>query len=178
MASIYRDLHLSGRADGPAVTVGRLSPEKDIQTLLRAAAIVAKQEPGFRLRVLGSGPCLDELEQLRDQLNLRANVELPGQVSNVAAELAGASLFVMSSLTEGISLALLEAMALGLPAVVTRVGGNVEVVADGETGCSCRRNRRKFWRRRSCRFIASRRWQETWVLRGGGASRIVSMRGR
>jgi glycosyltransferase involved in cell wall biosynthesis len=122
------------RACGPAVTVGRLSPEKDIQTLLRAAAIVSEQEPGFRLRVLGSGLCMRELEQLRDQLDLRGHVEFPGQVNDVAAELAGASLFVMSSLTEGISLALLEAMALGLPAVVTRVGGNVEVVTDGETG--------------------------------------------
>jgi glycosyltransferase involved in cell wall biosynthesis len=48
--------------------------------------------------------------------------------------LSTASLFVLSSLTEGISLALLEAMACGLPAVATRVGGNPEVIADGETG--------------------------------------------
>jgi glycosyltransferase involved in cell wall biosynthesis len=122
------------RSNGPAVTVGRLSPEKDLQTLLRAAAIVSKQEPSFRLRVLGAGPCMEELERLRDQLNLQDRVELPGQVNDVAAELAGASLFVMSSLTEGISLALLEAMALGLPVVATRVGGNVEVVAHGDTG--------------------------------------------
>jgi glycosyltransferase involved in cell wall biosynthesis len=126
---------LSGpRASGPAIAVGRLSPEKDIPTLLHAAAIVTRQEPSFRLRLLGSGPCLQELQHLREQLGLRDHVEFAGAVNDVAAELAKSRMLVLPSLSEGISLALLEAMAVGLPTVATNVGGNPEVVLDGVTG--------------------------------------------
>src|SRR5207302_2117707 len=69
-----------------------------------------------------------------DDLGLRDYVQFLGEVRNIPGLLAGASLFVLPSLTEGISLTLLEAMARGLPVVATRVGGNPEVVADGETG--------------------------------------------
>ena len=132
---LSRFAFIGPRIAGPAIAVGRLSPEKDIPTLLHATAIVTNKEPDFRLRVIGSGPCLDSLERLRNQLGLQDHVDFPGQVEDVAAEVAGASLFVMSSLTEGISLALLEAMAaLGLPVVATRVGGNPEIVESGETG--------------------------------------------
>jgi glycosyltransferase involved in cell wall biosynthesis len=119
---------------GPAVLVARLSPEKDIATLLRAAALVARAEPGFRLEIAGNGPCLLELQQLAGELGLGERVRFLGEVRDVPGLLARASLFVLSSLTEGISLTLLEAMARGLPVVATRVGGNPEVVADGETG--------------------------------------------
>jgi glycosyltransferase involved in cell wall biosynthesis len=61
-------------------------------------------------------------------------VQFLGQTADVAATLAGASMLVLSSITEGLSLALLEAMASGLPVVATKVGGNAEVAVDGETG--------------------------------------------
>jgi glycosyltransferase involved in cell wall biosynthesis len=122
------------RPNSPAVTVGRISPEKDLATLLRASAIVVAQEPCFRLHIAGDGPCVAELKRLREELGLHNHVEFLGQVNEVPRLLSTASLFVLSSLTEGISLALLEAMACGLPAVATRVGGNPEVIADGETG--------------------------------------------
>lgn len=119
---------------GPIVFVGRLSPEKDVPTLLRAAAIAIKEEPSFRLHLAGNGPSLSELQTLAGQLGLGQHVTFLGQTNGVAKILAGASLFVLSSVTEGISLALLEAMARGLPVVATAVGGNTEVVVDGETG--------------------------------------------
>ena len=119
---------------GPAVFVGRLSPEKDLPTLLRATAIAVKEEPSFRLHLAGDGPCLLELQNLADQLGLAGHIQFRGQTSDVAGFLAGASFFALPSLTEGISLALLEAMACGLPVVATAVGGNTEVVIDGETG--------------------------------------------
>ncbi len=119
---------------GPIVFVGRLSPEKDVPTLLRAAAIAIKQEPSLRLHLAGDGPSLSELQSLTEQLGLTQQVTFLGQTNDVAGILAGASLFVLPSVTEGISLALLEAMARGLPVVVTAVGGNTEVVVDGETG--------------------------------------------
>jgi sugar transferase (PEP-CTERM/EpsH1 system associated) len=120
--------------DGPVVTVARLSPEKDLATLLQAAALVRRQRPEFRLKIAGDGPCRAELQTLAEKLGLQGQVSFLGQVKDVPALLGRAGLFVLSSITEGISLALLEAMACGLPVVATRVGGNAEVVADGETG--------------------------------------------
>jgi glycosyltransferase involved in cell wall biosynthesis len=122
------------RDDGPIVSVARLSPEKDIQTLLRAAALLSEQNSGLRLEIAGEGACLPDLKQLAAELGLNEQVRFLGQVDDVPALLARSRLFVLPSLTEGISLTLLEAMARGLPVVATRVGGNSEVVADGETG--------------------------------------------
>lgn len=119
---------------GPAVLVARLSPEKDIETLLRAVALVVRQDPDFRLEIAGDGPCMPSLRQSAASLGLDEYVRFLGQVRDVPALLARAGMFVLSSLSEGISLTLLEAMASGLPIVATRVGGNPEVVRDGETG--------------------------------------------
>lgn len=127
--------HRTGpRPDGPAVIVARLSPEKDHATLLRAAALAMRADPSFRLEVAGDGPCRAELMQLATQLGLEGTVRFLGQVRDIPGLLARASLFVLSSLSEGVSLTLLEAMACGLPIVATRVGGNPEVVVDGITG--------------------------------------------
>lgn len=120
--------------DGPAVIVARLSPEKDIDTLLRAAALVVKRDAAFRLEIAGDGPCGTALRQTCSDLGLDGTVRFLGQVRDVSGLLARAGLFVLSSRSEGISLTLLEAMACGLPLVATRVGGNPEVIAEGETG--------------------------------------------
>jgi glycosyltransferase involved in cell wall biosynthesis len=119
---------------GPAVLVARLVPAKDLPTLLQAAALVVRREPAFRLQVAGDGPCMPEARQTIQDLDLQDHVQLLGECRDVPAVLRQASLFVMSSRTEGISLTLLEAMACGLPVVATRVGGNTEVVQDGQTG--------------------------------------------
>jgi len=122
------------RIEPVAVAVCRLSPVKDIATLLQAAAIVLDHIPEFRLRVAGDGPSRGELEALIARLGIGEKVELLGEQGDVPALLASAGLFVSSSLSEGLSLTLLEAMAAGLPVVATRVGGNPEVVSDGTTG--------------------------------------------
>lgn len=119
---------------GPAVVVARLSPEKDIATLLRACQIAARQISNFRLQIVGDGSCRADLEQLTGELGLGSTVRFLGERSDVASILPRCSLFVLPSLTEGISLTLLEAMARGLPTIATRVGGNCEVVVDGHTG--------------------------------------------
>jgi glycosyltransferase involved in cell wall biosynthesis len=123
-----------GDPAGPAVLVARLSPEKDVATLLKATALVRRDAPDFRLEIVGDGVCMMELRQLAEELHLGDGVTFLGQRRDVPALLSRASLLVLSSLSEGVSLTLLEAMASGLPVVATRVGGNPEVVADGETG--------------------------------------------
>ncbi|MBI2805103.1 MAG: glycosyltransferase [Planctomycetes bacterium] len=120
--------------DGPIVTVARLSPEKDIATLLRAAAQVVALHPTARFEIAGAGSLQDDLLRLREQLKLTGSVIFHGEVRDIPALLARARLFVLPSLSEGISLTLLEAMARGLPVVTTAVGGNPEVVAANETG--------------------------------------------
>jgi glycosyltransferase involved in cell wall biosynthesis len=119
---------------GPLVTVARLSPEKDLDTLLRATALACREEPEFRLEIAGDGPCMTGLRRVTAELGLGERVHFHGEVRDVPALLARASLFALSSLSEGVSLTLLEAMGRGLPCVATRVGGNPEVVVDGTTG--------------------------------------------
>jgi glycosyltransferase involved in cell wall biosynthesis len=124
---------------GPAlgydlITVSRLEPVKDLPTLLGAVAAARRSLPGVRLRVVGDGSERANLERLAHSLDLGACVSFLGERHDVGELLATASAFVSSSTTEGVSLTLLEAMAVGLPVVATAVGGNPEVVVHGLTG--------------------------------------------
>ncbi len=121
-------------ATGPVVAVARLSPEKDLKTLVRAIGIASAIDPELRLDIAGDGPCRTDLERLIGELDLGERVRLLGEIRDVPALLAQASVFALSSISEGVSLTLLEAMARGLPVVATQVGGNPEVVVEGETG--------------------------------------------
>jgi glycosyltransferase involved in cell wall biosynthesis len=122
------------RPEGPAVAVARLSPEKDIRNLLQAVPHIIDVMPGFRLEIAGDGPCRAELMDLARELHLGEHVRFLGEVGDVSALLGRASLFVLPSQSEGISLTILEAMARGLPVVATKVGGTPEVVEDGKNG--------------------------------------------
>jgi sugar transferase (PEP-CTERM/EpsH1 system associated) len=119
---------------GPAVFVGRLSPEKDVATLLRAAALVVQEEPAFQLVLAGDGACMPALCDLARKLGITEQVHFLGEVRGIPQLLAEASLFVLPSLSEGVPLTILESMAAGLPVVATRVGGIPEIVVDGQTG--------------------------------------------
>ena len=117
-----------------AIAVGRLAKEKGFDTLLRATAIVGKQIPEFRLRFVGDGDQRPELERLSQELNLKSHVEFLGERSDVSSLMSQSGFYVSSSLSEGISLTILEAMAVGLPVIATAVGGNPEIVIENETG--------------------------------------------
>ena len=131
---LSRFAYLGPQAKGPAVLVARLRPEKDVETLLRATALVIEELPAFRLKIAGDGECSTSLRQMVDDLGMALQVEFLSEVHEVGDLLSHASLLVLPSLAEGISLSVLEAMAQGLPVVATNVGGNPEVVADGQTG--------------------------------------------
>lgn len=123
-----------GRGPASFITTGRLAPIKNHGLLLRAFARVAREAPGTRLVLVGDGPERPALEALVRELGLGPAVSFPGFRTDVGELLAAADAFVLSSRYEGISMALLEAMQSGLPAVATRVGGVPETVLDGETG--------------------------------------------
>jgi glycosyltransferase involved in cell wall biosynthesis len=126
--------YVGPQASGPAVMVGRLSAEKDVATLIHATALVIRELPTFQLHIAGDGDCLPNLRRLVSDLGIGNAVQFLGEIRTIPELLSRCSMMVMSSLTEGISLTLLEAMARGLPVVATRVGGNAEVVDDGKTG--------------------------------------------
>lgn len=111
--------------------VGALVGHKDHRTLVRAAARVAEDRPGaIRFVVAGEGPLREELAGLVRELGLGERFALPGHVPDVARSLGDLDLFVMSSREEGLGTAVLEAMAAGVPAVVTRAGGLVDVAGE------------------------------------------------
>jgi len=114
------------------VCAGRLAPEKGQDLLLEALARL----PGAPLQAVlfGEGPMRSVLEQACAELGLGGRVLFAGARRDLRRWLPHFDLFALPSAWEGLSMALLEAMAAGLPAVATRVGGNPEVVLDGETG--------------------------------------------
>lgn len=116
--------------------IGRLHRQKNFPLLLRAFALLRRQQPA-RLMILGAGApqALKELQDLAERLGVAKDVAFLGYMENPFAYLRRASLFVLSSSWEGMSNALLEAMACGCPVVATRCPtGTIEVLADGEFG--------------------------------------------
>lgn len=118
--------------------VGRLQAVKDHANLIRAFGLLVRGNPDAarraRLMIVGGGPLQAELAELLKSEQLEQHVWMAGEQSNIPLMNSGMSVFVLPSLAEGISNTLLEAMASGLPVVATRVGGNAELVVDGETG--------------------------------------------
>lgn len=117
-----------------AVFVGRLAPEKGLRTLIDAWPIVRRSHPRARLALIGEGPQRPELEAAVGALDLREFIGLPGAAADVAPVLRSSDLFVLPSAEEGMSIALLEAMALGMPLVASDIAGNRKLVADHRHG--------------------------------------------
>jgi L-malate glycosyltransferase len=120
---------------GPLVAaVANLWPVKDHRTLLDAADQVRRRIPDVRFAFVGDGPEREPLRRRIAELGLGNAVHLLGTRYDVPAILARASAFCLSSHAEGLSNAIMEAMAAGLPVVATDAGGNAELVRDGVTG--------------------------------------------
>jgi len=116
------------------IIVARFHPVKDHATLLNGFAGVAAERPDVDLLLAGDGPERSALEQQIASLGIGSRVRLLGVRSDVADLLRASDIFTLSSVSEAASITLLEAMASGLPAVVTAVGGNPELVRDGVDG--------------------------------------------
>lgn len=114
--------------------IAALVPHKGQRFLVDAAALVVEQAPEARFVILGEGELRQDLEHQVRRLHLGQHLVLAGFQAEVLGLLKGFDLFVMSSVTEGLGSALLDAMAAERPIVATRAGGIPEVVTDGETG--------------------------------------------
>jgi glycosyltransferase involved in cell wall biosynthesis len=112
-----------------AVMVGRLEPVKDHETALRAWRTVVQRQPQATLTLVGEGPLRTRLEALAAELGVAGSVRFVGH-ADPAPHLHGAKLFLSTSRAEGFSRATMEAMATGLPAVCTPVGGVPELPPD------------------------------------------------
>jgi glycosyltransferase involved in cell wall biosynthesis len=115
--------------------VGRVNPVKDHGTMLAAFQRCLEQGLNAILVIAGNGPAFAKVQQSVIELKIEDKVFFLGQRSDVPEVLKGFDVFLQSSLTEGYSLALVEAAACGLPIIATNVGGNAEIISDGENGC-------------------------------------------
>ncbi len=120
---------------GPVLTfVGRLHAQKNLTSLLHAAARLRASWPGLHVVIVGEGPEDKPLRRLARELVLTEQVTFAGGMADVTPFLRATDVFVHLSRAEGMPGALLEAMAAGLPCVATRIGGTVDIIADGVDG--------------------------------------------
>jgi glycosyltransferase involved in cell wall biosynthesis len=114
--------------------MARMFPQKRHDIFLKAAAIVSAEIPETRFALLGDGPLRDSLEDLSRELGIASKVAFLGEQQVIAPYLSAFDVAALISEAEGCSNSILEAMAIGKPVVATDVGGNRELVAQGETG--------------------------------------------
>lgn len=115
-------------------TVAQLRPEKGLPTLLRAFAQAHKGRPGIRLVLVGSGALRQPLEDLARSLGVLSSVHFEPATNEVTRWLNSSDIFVLPSVSEALSNALMEAMACGIASIASSVGGNPELVRDGQNG--------------------------------------------
>jgi glycosyltransferase involved in cell wall biosynthesis len=131
-AGARRNRHaLNAGAEIDILNVGRLSPEKGQDLLLRACAALMREFPGIRVHFAGIGPMEAELRSLAHELGIEARVTFHGFVADMPSLYARSDLVVQSSLTEGLPNVILEAAYLRVPIVATDVGGTREVTVHG-----------------------------------------------
>jgi glycosyltransferase involved in cell wall biosynthesis len=116
------------------VCAARLSEAKGVDIVLHAVSRVLRQGVSCKCLILGDGPLKEKLQKEANSLGLTDYVYFEGFQKDVRPYLQACSAFILTSHIEGLPLSILEAMACGLPCIVTDVGGNVEAVKDGVTG--------------------------------------------
>lgn len=114
--------------------VGRLEPEKGFDVLIRSVADLVRRDIDTSLVIVGEGSDRPRLEALADELGIRPRVRLAGWQSDVRAYFEAMDLFALSSFREGLPNVLLEAMALQVPCVATRINGIPRLIQDGRNG--------------------------------------------
>lgn len=118
------------------VSVGRMDANKNHEMMIRAFAAISSRYPEYVLTIYGDGELHSYLKELAEELGVGERVELPGVIPDVASRIEKAAMFLLTSYSEGVSNALIEALATGLPVIATDVpsGGTVELMTDGVNG--------------------------------------------
>jgi glycosyltransferase involved in cell wall biosynthesis len=117
-----------------ACNIGSLFQIKGLPYLLEAAKLILPRHPNFRLLIAGEGNQFDDLKSMAARLGLEMAVIFLGFRNDVPAILRLSDFYICSSLSEGLSLSILEAMAAGKSVLATNVGGNPELIKNGENG--------------------------------------------
>lgn len=158
-----RDLGTAVRRDygiesgSPVVgTVAVFREQKRLDDWLRAARLLVDDMPETRFLLVGDGPRRSELDGLAATLGMKQHVRFAGLQEDVRPYLAAMDVYMMSSDFEGLPIALLEAMAMGVPPVCTRVGGIPEAVVDGVSGLLVGRGRPEALASAAGRLLADR----------------------
>ena len=136
------DRSVESRNDNKSVlvgTVGHLAPIKGLDTFVRAASLVFARRPNVRFVIIGEDKSPEmsyrrTLENLISELGLNGIVSMPGWRDDMPAALASLTLFVSAARSEPFGLAIVEAMASGLPVIATASEGAMEIIEDGVTG--------------------------------------------
>lgn len=118
------------------LSVGELSHRKNHETVIRSLKEI--NDPHIRYFICGQGSMEENLRRLVHELGLDNQVQLLGFRTDVYELYHGADLFVFPSYQEGLPVALMEAMACGLPCVASSIRGNIDLIEDGKGGCLCR----------------------------------------
>jgi L-malate glycosyltransferase len=116
------------------IIVGRLTGIKRIDTYLQAIALAVQKNPEIKAAVVGDGPLMSELQGIAEELKISDRVDFLGHRDDVARLLNCSRIFVLSSDSEGLSQAMIQAMLCGLPAIVSNVGDLSELVDNGVNG--------------------------------------------
>ncbi|MCH5230104.1 MAG: glycosyltransferase [Muribaculaceae bacterium] len=116
------------------VAVGRLHPQKNYNLMIDGFNLFLEDFPDYKLLIYGIGSLQDSLEKKIEELNLQNHVILKGNSKTIHQDILSAKVFLMTSLFEGMSNALIEAMCLGIPVISTKVSGATDLIKDKENG--------------------------------------------
>lgn len=118
------------------IFVGRFAPVKGLPFLIAAVSMIKNEIPNIKLLLIGYGDEQDNLKESVKKLNLENNIVFLGPIENteIPAYLSASDVFVLPSLSEGLPLVILEAMAAGLPIIATKITGMPEIIQEGKNG--------------------------------------------
>lgn len=144
----------SSLTEKSVISMGRLVPVKNFESLIRAFEIVVKAHPDWTLKIYGDGELRDQLQSQINDLGLQHNVLLMGFSNAIDQELRKASIFAFSSLVEGFALVIVEAMECGLPVVSYQCPcGPKDIITDGKDGFLIPVNDEQLMAQRICTLI-------------------------